>query len=117
MLVVEDSPYGWRVPIQIGTLHIDMALDLATKEEKRKLNCQWKRAELAASLCMKSANAKADDSDESQPTFNLAHVKCSGYFKRVNVARELLKQHEEGEGTFCAVPPIFSLNLVQIMLK
>ena len=53
MLVVDDSPYGMRVPIQIGTLHIDMALDLASEEEKRKLNCQWKRAELVASLRMK----------------------------------------------------------------
>ena len=132
MLVVDDSPYGMRVPIQIGTLHIDMALDLATEEEKRKLNCQWKRAELAASLCMKSANANAEDSEESQPTFDLAqingsvhltqdlsllpfedvtlkgllkgHVKCSGYFKRVNVALEPLEQHQEGECTFCAVP-------------
>ena len=25
MLVVDDSPYGMRVPIQIWTLHIDMA--------------------------------------------------------------------------------------------
>ena len=132
MLVVDDSPYGMRVPIQIGTLHFDMALDLATEEEKRKLNRQWKRAELAASLHMKSSNAKADDSDESQPTFNLAqisgsvhltqdlvlllfkdvtfkgllkgHVKRSGYFKRVNVALEPLEQHKEGEGTFFAVP-------------
>ena len=132
MLVVDDSPYGMRVPIQIGTLHIDMALDIATEEEKRKLNHQWKRAELAASLCMKSANTKAEDSDESKPTFDLAqvngsvhltqdlsllpfedvtlkgllkgHVKRSGYFKTVNVALEPLEQHKEGEGTFCAVP-------------
>ena len=132
MLVVDDSPYGMRIPIQIGTLHIDMALDLATEEEERKLNRHWKRAELAASLHMKSANAKADDSDESHPTFDLAqvngsvhltqdlsllpfedvtlkgllkgHIKHSGYFKRVNVALEPLEQHKEGEGTFCAVP-------------
>ena len=145
MLVVDDSPYGMRVPIQIGTLHIDMALDLASEEEKRKLNHQWKRAELAASPRMKNANAKADDSDESQPTFNLAqvndsvhltqnlsllpfedvtlkgllksHVKRSGYFKTVNVALELLKQHKKGKGTFCAVLPILSLNPVQIILK
>ena len=50
MLVIDDSPYGMRVPIQIGTLHIDMALELATQEEKWKLNCQWKRAEMATSL-------------------------------------------------------------------
>ena len=77
MLVVYDSPYGMRVPIQIGTFHIDMAFDLATEEEKRKLNHQWKRAELAASLCMKSANAKADDSNESKHTFDLAQVNGS----------------------------------------
>ena len=40
LLVVDDSPYGMRVPIQIGTLHIDIALNLATEEEKRKLNHQ-----------------------------------------------------------------------------
>ena len=51
MLVIDDSPYAMRVPVQIGTLHIDMALDLATEEEKKKLSRQWKRAELASSLC------------------------------------------------------------------
>ena len=85
MLVVDDSPYGMRVPIQIGTLHIDMALDLATEEEKRKLNHQWKRAELAASLRMKSTNAKAEDSDESQPTFDLAQISGS-----VHLAQDLV---------------------------
>ena len=24
MLVINDSPYGKRVPVQLGTLHIDM---------------------------------------------------------------------------------------------
>ena len=109
-----------------------MALDLATEEEKRKLNHQWKRAELAASLHMKSANAKAEDSDESKHAFDLAQVngsvhltqdlsllpfkdvtlkgllkgpiKHNAYFKRVNVALEPMEQHKELEGTFCAVP-------------
>ena len=149
MLVVDDSPYGMRVLIPIGTLHINIALNLATEEEKRKLNHQWKRAELAASLHMKSANAKADDSDESKHTFDLAqvngsmhltqdlsllsfedvtlkgllkgHVKCSGYFKRVNVALEPLEQHKQGEGTFCAVPAYTFLkpgsNGMEVILK
>ena len=47
MLVIDDSPYGMRVPVQVGTLHIDMALELATEEEKRKLSKQWERAQLA----------------------------------------------------------------------
>ena len=132
MLVIDDSPYAMRVPIQIGTLHIDMALDLATEEERKKLNRQWKRAELASSLCMKSANANVEDSAESKNVFDLDNVtglvqitkdlqlqpfenvtisgllkgpaKHSAYFKRVNVALEPMEQHKEGEGPYCAVP-------------
>ena len=33
MLVVKDSEYGKKVPVAIGTLHIDMILDTATKEK------------------------------------------------------------------------------------
>ena len=44
MLVIDDSPYGARVPVQIGTLHIDMMLDLASEEEKRKLNRQSRKS-------------------------------------------------------------------------
>ena len=132
MLVIDDSPYAMRVPIQIGTLHIDMALDLATEEERKKLNRQWRRAELASSLCMKSANANVEDSNESKNVFDLDNitgsvqitkdlslqpfenvtisgllkglVKRSAYFKRVNVALEPMEQHKEGEGPYCAVP-------------
>ena len=49
------------------------------------------------------------------------HVKCIGYFKRVNAALEPLEQHKEGEGTFCAVPAYTFLkpssNHVEVMLK
>ena len=132
MLVIDDSPYAMRVPIQIGTLHIDMAPDLVTEEERGKLNHQWKRAELASSLSMKSANANVEDSAESKNVFDLDNVsgsvcvtkdlalqpfesvtisgllkgpvKRSAYFKRVNVALEPMEQHKEGEGPYCAVP-------------
>ena len=132
MLVIDDSSYGMRVPVQIGTLHIDMALELATGEEKRKLSKQWERAQLASSLRMASANADAIDPDKSKQVFNLDQVtgsvcltkeislepfedvtlsgllkgpiKCSAYSKHVNVAIEPLDEHKEGEGSFCAVP-------------
>ena len=132
MLVIDDSPYAMRVPVQIGTLHIDMALDLATEEERKKLNRQWRRAELASSLRMKSVNANVEDSSESKNVFDLNNVtgsvqitkdlslqpfenvtvsgllkgpvKRSAYFKRVNVALEPMEQHKEGEGPYCAVP-------------
>ena len=41
MLVLDDSPYGMRVPVQIGSLHIDMAIDLATEAEIQKLSRKW----------------------------------------------------------------------------
>ena len=37
MLVIDNSQYRARVPIQIGTLHIDMAIDLATDEERNEI--------------------------------------------------------------------------------
>ena len=50
MLVIDDSPYGARVPIQIGTLHIDMAISLATEEERMKFKRKWEHAEMASYL-------------------------------------------------------------------
>ena len=36
-LIILNSPYYERVPIQLGTLHIDQALELATEEELENL--------------------------------------------------------------------------------
>ena len=74
MLVIDDSPYAMRVPIQVGTLHIDMALDLATEEERKKLSREWRRAELASSLRMKSANVNVEDPEGSTNVFDLDNV-------------------------------------------
>ena len=40
-LVMSDHIYGDRVPVTIGTLHIDMILDRATKEELEVLSRAW----------------------------------------------------------------------------
>ena len=40
-LVVNDHTYGKRVPIMIGTLHIDMIIDPATKEELEQISIAW----------------------------------------------------------------------------
>ena len=42
-------------PITLGTLHIDMAIKLATKKELENLNKQWKRSLIAIKLTMKEA--------------------------------------------------------------
>ena len=45
-LVVNDHTYGKRVPITIGTLHIDMIIDRATKEEFEQISITWGRGQL-----------------------------------------------------------------------
>ena len=47
MLVIEDSKYGERVPIQIGTLHIDMILEKATADEIDNLGKAFERSRVA----------------------------------------------------------------------
>ena len=45
-VVINDSEYSKRVPIQIGTLHIDLVLDQATKQELAALGKAWERGKL-----------------------------------------------------------------------
>ena len=42
-LVMSDHTYGDRVPVTIGTLHIDMMLDKASPEELESLSRAWDR--------------------------------------------------------------------------
>ena len=44
VMVSNNSPYTNRVPIQIGTLHVREAFQLATKEEKEALPQAWETA-------------------------------------------------------------------------
>ena len=45
-VVVNNSEYSKRVPIQIETLHIDLVLDQAMKQELATLGKAWKRGKL-----------------------------------------------------------------------
>ena len=53
LLIVPDSVHTQCTPISLGTLHIDMAIKLATKKELENLNKQWKRSLIATKLTMK----------------------------------------------------------------
>ena len=53
MLVGDDSAYGEKVPVTIGTLHIDMVLDLATKEELENIGKRWQWGSLGRKIAMK----------------------------------------------------------------
>ena len=44
MMVIDDDEYGKRVPIQLGTLHIDQIITQATPEEFASLGKVWDRA-------------------------------------------------------------------------
>ena len=46
LLVVPDSVHIMHTPITLGTLHIDMAMKVATKKELESLNQQWMEKEL-----------------------------------------------------------------------
>ena len=43
MLVIRESEYSRRVPITIGTIHIDEIIDLITEEELKLASHQWQR--------------------------------------------------------------------------
>ena len=45
-LVVSDHTYGKRVPITIGTLHIDLIIEKATRDELDKISIAWGRGQL-----------------------------------------------------------------------
>ena len=67
-MVSNDSPYTSRVPIQIGTLYIQEALQLATKEEKEALPQAWETANFPPQTVAKSGMLK-------EPEFDLNKVK------------------------------------------
>ena len=58
LLVIDNSAYGERVPIQIGTLHIDMILGIATTEELASLGRTWERGSVGRIVQSKQAQLK-----------------------------------------------------------
>ena len=64
LLIVPDSAHTQYTPITLGTLHIDMAIRLATEKELETPNKQWQRSLVATKLTMKEAQVL--DIEESQ---------------------------------------------------
>ena len=55
LLILPDSAHTQYIPITLGTLHINKAIELATKGELESLNKQWKRSLVATKLTRKEA--------------------------------------------------------------
>ena len=58
MMVYPDSKYSHRVPVIIGTLHIDEALDLATYDKLASLSRGWKRGIVGHRIIAKQLSLK-----------------------------------------------------------
>ena len=58
MMVYPDSTYSHRVPVIIGTLHIDEALYLATYDEPASLCRGWKRGIIGCRIIAKQLSLK-----------------------------------------------------------
>ena len=130
MLVVDDNSYGMRVPVQIGSIHIDIAIELSMENEIQRLSHKWERAKMASLSHMDSLTVNKDDKNKSE--FDLSEingsvhltqnltlgpfenmtvsgllkgpVKHSSYFKHVNILVKPLEAHKEGKNKYCAVP-------------
>ena len=63
MMVYPDSKYSHRVPVIIGTLHIDEALDLATYDELASLSRGWKRGIVGCRIIAKQLSLKGPVSE------------------------------------------------------
>ena len=63
LLIVPDSAHTQYTPITLGTLHIDIAIKLATEKELETLK-QWQRSLVATKLTMKETQVL--DMEEAQ---------------------------------------------------
>ena len=55
VVIQNDSAYSEKVPIALGTLHIDMVIEKATGEELRNLGWEWKMGVLGAKVQARQA--------------------------------------------------------------
>ena len=110
-LVVPNHNYGKRVPITIGTLHIDMIIEKATKQELDNISIAWGRGQIFCQIQARQVQIENSEAlHKIQGTVKLTKrvklkpkqsLKVSGKgnhplnTKRVNVAVEPLEGDED----------------------
>ena len=104
-MVVKDTEYTNRVPVQIGTLHINKVLASVTREEYGKLSVVWARANFPSRPISKSATVLELEFDLDTikghvkvtkaitiPPFQTVQAtgltNCNTHFKRLRVITE-----------------------------
>ena len=116
-VVVSDSEYGKRVPIQIGTLHIDMVMGAATKEELSLMGKAWERGTLFRETVdgrgqfnlnqvngvVKTVEKVTILPGETKRVSGMAQFK--GTSQRVNLVTEPLQENQEvNESSWVVIP-------------
>ena len=119
-MVVKDTNYTNRVPVELGTLHINEALAVVTKEEYGNLSVAWARANFPPRPIIKSIQVQEPEFDLNLvkgqvkitkavtiPPFEMVHIprltECNSHFKRVHVMMEASERfNHEAVKTICA---------------
>ena len=119
-MVVKDTNYTNRVPMQLGTLHINEALAVVTKEEYGNLSVAWARANFPPRPISKQTQVQEPEFDLNSiwgqvktsktvtiPPFETIHVpgltECHSHSKRVHVMMEASEKfNHEAVKTVCA---------------
>ena len=119
-VVVSDSKYGKRVLIQIGTLHIDMVLEKATKEELSLLGRTWERGTLSRKSVEKDQQFDLDQVDGLVKTVEMVTIQPGemkrvsgmaqfrGASQRINLVTEPLQEDQEVGGSVWVTIPAYA---------
>ena len=105
MLVIPESKYAKRVPVTLGTLHIDKIIGLVTNEQLKYIDKSWQRGIISRIIAIKTAQLKENKTilDKIKGEVKLTHtIKIPAYqtisttgltgitahVKRVNIVTE-----------------------------
>ena len=111
MLVIDDSEYRQRVPIQLGTLHIDLILEQATPNELATLGKMWERGRVGRNITNKQAQVEGFSLESIEGPVKITEqlllkaretlkmqgiIEIKGNFKRINFTVKPLGLKEMG---------------------
>ena len=119
-VAVSESEYGKRVPIQVGTLHIDMVLERAMKEELSLLGKAWERGTLSRKSVGNKGEFNLDQLDNLVKTVEsttiqpveMKKISGMGQFRgtsqRINLITKPLHKIQVVEGPFWVTIPTYA---------
>ena len=125
-MVIKDTNYTKRVPVQLGMLHIDEALSLVMGQEYGKFSATWVRANFPPQLISGSTQVresefyletiKGDVRITKQVMFSPFETKhvpglteCNTHYKRVHVVTKALEKFQH-----VAVKPICTYSELKL---